>query len=496
MKKYLLPVLLNLLMVSVVSAENATVRLSLKEAVRLALEQNLDLKAELYNAAQAEADIRRNRAIYETRLTLDTSYADAELYSPGQGKDYSQSTFIVSPGLKQLLSTGGTLGLSYENTKHTNSTVAAPALGSYWSSSLGLTLNQPLLRNFGRDTTELNIRVSVVSKEISLSRLRSRILDLVSQVRTEYYRLSSYREDLESRRASLELAKKVQSDTEARIRAGVLPAMELLNAEFGVSSRQKELIDAEKAVSDQVDTLSQLLRLVNAGDIITTDRSDRGQIAINEEESLRKALSLRAELEELLGQVKSAELQAAGAKNQTSPTLNFVGSAGFAGIDRNNGRNNERLTSLDYPAWSVGLQLDYPLGNQAAENDYIKSRLKVDQSRTQVESLKSSITSEVRLAIRGVHSSYKQLDVADRARRYADERVKAYLKKSDVGLATTKDLLDVENDLATARANQIKAEVQYSIALNQYWKATGELLEREGIRIDASRSDELYRGVR
>ena len=176
--------------------------------------------------------------------------------------------------------------------------------------------------------------------------------------------------------------------------------------------------------------------------------------------------------------------------------MNLVSSVALTGIDKDYDRNNERLGSFDYPAWSVGLQFDYPLGNQAAESDYVKSRLKVEQAKVQLENLKSSIENEVKIAIRGVTSSYKQLDVADRGRLFADERVKAYMKKSEVGLATTKDLLDVENDLVAARTNQIKAEALYAISLNQYWKSTGELLEREGILIDSSRSDQLYNGLK
>jgi outer membrane protein TolC len=151
---------------------------------------------------------------------------------------------------------------------------------------------------------------------------------------------------------------------------------------------------------------------------------------------------------------------------------------------------------MGYPVWSVGLQLDYPLGNQAAENDYARSRLRSEQLRTQLASQKSSLETEVRIAIRAVQSSFKQLDVSDRARLYADERLKAYIKKNEVGLATNKDVLDVENDLTTARTNQIKAQLAYSTALSQLWKATGELLDKEGIRVDAAKSDELYKGVR
>lgn len=494
MKKYTIPLLFNLLLASTASAESAGMKLSLKEAVRLAIERNLDLKAELYNPAQAEADIRKSRSIYETHLTLNTSYQALKPYSPTLGSGVDQSTITLTPGGYQLLPSGGTVSLNYQNIKQQNST--AVPLGSYWTSSLGLNLNQPLLKNFGRETTELNIKVSEFSKDTSVSRLKSIILATVAQVRAEYFKLVSNREDLESRKASLELAQKVLSETDARVKAGVLPAMEILNAQFGVSSRQKDLIDAEKAVSDQVDVLSQLIRLERAADIVTTDRPDRATIVMNEDEALKRALSVRPELAELQGQLKSAELQSSVARNQTQPSLNLVSSVALTGLDREYGRNNERLGSFGYPAWSLGLQLDYPLGNQSAENDYVKSRLKVDQAKVQIDSLKSSIENEVRLAIRGVNSSYKQLDVADKARLYADERVKAYMKKVEVGLATTKDLLDVENDLAAARANQIKAEVLYATSLNQYWKSTGELLDREGIKIDASRSDALYREVK
>ncbi len=493
MKRYLTVLLLTIAIAGTAAADEGK-KLSLKEAIRLAIENNLDLKAELYSPALAEAEIRKSRAMYETRLTIDTSYQYSDPYSALLGSGVEQSTYNFTPAVSQLLSSGGTISLKYQNQYQYNS--AAVPFGRYWTSSLGLAFSQPLLKNFGRDTTELNIKISEISKDASVSHLRSLILSTVAQVRTEYFKMWSVREDLESRKASLELAQKILSETQARVKAGVLPAMEILNSQFGVSSREKELIDAEKAVSDQIDILSQLIRLERVTDIVTTDKPVREKITINEADALNKAISSRPETEELKAELKISEVQSAVARNQTKASLNLVSSVALTGLDREYGRNNERLNSLDYPAWSVGLQLDYPLGNQAAENDYIKSRLKADQVKVQLASLNSSITNEVKIAIRAVNSSFKQLDVAEKARQYAAERVKAYMKKSEVGLATTKDLLDVENDLATARANQIKAEVQYVTSLNQYWKSTGELLEREGIVIDASRSDDLYKGVK
>lgn len=481
--------------VSPACAEEPQLSLSLKEAIRLALDKNLNIKAELYTPAQAEADIRKNRAIYETHLTLTASYQDSSTISATTAGSSDVTTVKFAPGAYRLFPTGGTIGVTFNNS-YTDIAKAQTGYGSYWGSDLTFSLTQPLLKSFGRETTELNIRVAELAKEGSVKNLRATILTTVARVRTAYHTLYSYRQDLESKRVSLELAKKILSETEARVKAGVLPAMEILNAQFGVSSREKDLIDAERALSDQEDALRLLLQVQGNLDIIPVDAPIRSELKINEDEAVNKALAARPDIDLLKNQLETSELQTRVARSQTLPSLNLTSSVALTGLGQTYRRDMERVGSADYPVWNVGLQLDYPIGNDAARNDYIKSSLKTEQTRTQLEGLRSSASTEVRTAIRAVQSGWKQLDVADRGRAYADERLKAYLKKSEVGLATTKDVLDVENDLSAARSNQIKAQVGYTTAVSELWRTTGELLEREGITIDSSSSDDLYRRVR
>lgn len=473
-------------------AQDGSVSLSLKEALRQAVEKNLDVKAELYNPAQAEADLRKSRAIYETHLTLDTSYQDSTTVATSRVSGNKVKTFKITPGAYRLLPFGGTVSLAYDNLyTDTNSTFAT--FNSYWQSDVTLSLSQPLLKNFGRDSTELNIRVAELGKEGSLKRFKGKLLTTVAQVESEYYRLGSLRDDLASKKMSLELAKRVLTETEARVKAGVLPAMEILNAQFGVASREKDLIDAEKAVRDQVDVLRVLLHMEGAVDIVTTDTPNRTEFSMGEDEAIRRTLAQRPELEELQSQLASSEVQARVAKTRTLPDLNLNTSVAMTGLAERYARTMEQIGSTDYPVWSIGLRLDYPLGNQSAENDYIKSRLKAEQIRVQIFSLQEAIVAETRTSLRSVQTTYKQLEVADRGRAYAEERLKAYLKKNEVGLATTKDVLDVENDLAAARTSQIKARVAYVTAISQLLKATGDLLEREGITVSPAPGDALYR---
>ena len=97
--------------------------------------------------------------------------------------------------------------------------------------------------------------------------------------------------------------------------------------------------------------------------------------------------------------------------------------------------------------------------------------------------------------MRAVAANYKQLEVADRGRAFAEERLKAFVRKAEVGLATNKDVLDVEHDLVTSKSNQIKAQTSYANAVTQLWKVTGELLDRQQIRMVEQDAGQLYRQV-
>lgn len=476
---------------SFATAADAPIPLSLNEAIRMAVEKNLDVRAELYNPAQFEADINRNRAIYDPLLTLQTNYSDSNIPSTTTGS-YGR-TFQANASLGQLFWTGATVTAGFDNAF--NSTNAIGTLSNYWESSLGVTVTQPLLKNFGRENTDINITISRFSKFASLEHFNTLLLNTVTKVRNEYFKLYSLREQLQVAETSLELARKILNDTKAQVSAGVLPAMEIINAEFGVYSREKDLIDAERAVSDEVDVLRLLLQIKEKGDIVTVDLPRHDPYEVNEDSELKRAMD-RPDIKEQRRNLDIAELQTRVFNTRLLPDLSFSASASLVGLDHTYPRNVDSLTSADNPAWSLGLTLTYPLGNNAAENDYRKSRLKTEQTAVQIRSLEESAANDVKSAIRGIISSYKQIAVAERGRAYAEERLKAYLRRKDVGLATNKDVLDVENDLVAAKNNQITAVVNYDNAITHLWQVTGELLERQGIRVVEGDADKFYRNIR
>jgi outer membrane protein TolC len=475
-------------------AADVPLKLTLSDAIKMAAERNLDVRAEFYNPAQFEADINRNRSIYDPLMLLNTTFSDSSEPTIGSSTGISGKTFNFNASLSQLFWTGATASAVFNNS-YTNSNSPLAVEPHYWQSQLGVSLTQPLLKNFGREATDVTISISRLSKYASIEHLHTRMINTVAQVRTEYYNLYSLREQLEVRKVSLELARKILSETKARVAAGVLPAMEILNADFGAASREKDVIDAEKAVNDQLDVLRLLLQIEGRNDIIVADLPTRNLYQISEDEVTRQALN-RPDIKELKRTLEINELQTRVYGNNTKPDLQLIATAGAAALDRTYPSDMGKIGTLDTPYWTIGLNLSYPIGNRAAENDYRKSRLKTEQTALQIKSLEESATKDVKAAIRGVTTGYKQIEVTERGRAYAEERLKAYIKKNEVGLATTKDVLDVENDLATAKNNQITALVAYNNAITQLWQVTGEILEREGVKIVENDADKLYMNTR
>jgi len=467
-------------------AQQDPINLTLKEAIRLGFERNLDLKVDLYNPAMAEADIRRSLGIYDPLAFLGASYNRSNSSNTLTFKSQEIDEAFVNAGVSQLLPTGTLVEVTADSGWIDNS-------AKFYTNALNVSVSQPLLRNFGKEATELEINVSRFSKDESLERFRTRLSDTVAQVRNDYFRLYNLREVLAVRRTSLALASRILDETKGRVRAGVLPAMEILNAEFVAATREKEVIDAERGVRDQMDVLRVTLQLDPAVEIVLADEPSRESYAVSQDAALALALQNRPELAAQRSVVKITDLQQRVAKNRTLPDLLLNANVGVGGDDRRFMRGLEKTATAEDPSWGVGLQISYPLGNRAAENGYIRSRLAMEQAQTQLQSLEAGIARDVKAAIRLVESSYTQIEVTSRGRAYAEERLRAFEKRHAVGLATTKDVFDVEEDLVTAKGNQIQAVVDYNNSITELWRVTGEILEREGIRVSERQADPLLR---
>ena len=462
--------------------------LSLMSALEMAISRNIDLRVEALNSSMSEIDAARSRGIYDP--ILNASVTGGESVTTGTPL-YKLKNMTATLGLTQYIPTGGSIAASHQ-TSYSNadaqfvqaSTGTTTPATDDWLSSLGLTLTQPLLKNAGRETMELNITLAANTLQDSLERFRSTTTDTVSAVITAYNHLYALRQVLETRVAGLNSAQKLLDGIRKKENPGSLQGMEVANAEFAMTQRRKDLVEAERNVRDQESTLRYLIGMEAKAHVIPSDSPSQREPEGTEEQSVRAALAIRPDLKQLYLSLKTGQLQERVARHQALPDLLFTASGGIIGNGTTDGASYQQLVRKPSNFWSAGLTLNVPLGNTAAANDYLKSKIRTEQLQDQIKALEWKIRNDVEADLRALISARLQRQTAERALQFAEKRLDEYRKNNLLGTATLQDVINAENDLTSARNVNMDATEAFANAVTKLWRDTGELLDRQNIHID------------
>jgi len=455
--------------------------LSVEDAVRMAVEKNLGLQVATFSPAIAETGIRKARAIYDPLLSalVDHQGSNAQV-APESFFVGRQRDFRFDASISQLLPTGATTALSFNNFWSKNN-LNLP-ISRYAEPQLTLSFSQPLLQGLGREVTERGITTADDAMDSALADWTQQALNTAAVARNQYLFLVMARETVATRQASLDLAREIEAQNKGRVAAGVLAAYQLQDSLLGVLQAQKNFLDADRAEKDAADQLRTTLHLPSGIAIATTAPPPPETSEVSESDALRTAMLRRPDVVKARISVRTAEFNEKVSRNLALPSLALQGSAGVTGLDSAYGDAIADLGSARYPTWSVGLSFSVPIGNNSARADVAANRLIASQARTLLAATEESAGLEVRTALRALASAYVQIKVTEQGVTAAEVVVASYRKRQQLGLATTKDVLDVVAVLTQARENYSVARASYQSAFTNLWKATGELLDREGIR--------------
>jgi len=477
-----LPLLLAVLYACPFSVAGAeTLTLSIGDAVQMAVEKNLGLQVATYSPAIAETGIRKARAIYDPLLSAQADHQGSNLQASPQSFFVDrQRDFRFDASISQLLPSGATTSLSFNNF-WSRDNMGLPA-SRFAEPQLTLSFSQPLLRGVGREVTERGIATADDATDSAFADWTQQALNTAAVARNQYLVLVKARESLATQQASLALAREVHAQNEARVAAGALAAYQLQDSRLGVLQAQKNLLDADRAEKDTADQLRTTLHL-QAGTAIATTPPPSVPSEVSESDALSTAMLRRPDIVKARVAVHTAEFNEKVSRNLALPSLALQGSGGITGLDKSYGDAFGDMGSAKYPNWSLGLSFSVPIGNNSARADVAANRLIASQARTQLAATEESATLEVLTALRALGSAREQIVVTEQGVAAAEVLMASYLKRQQLGLATTKDVLDVSASLTLARQNYTSARSDYQAAFTNLWKATGELLDRQGIRL-------------
>jgi len=143
-----------------------------------------------------------------------------------------------------------------------------------------------------------------------------------------------------------------------------------------------------------------------------------------------------------------------------------------------------QLGGRDYPYWTIGGQVSFPLGNINARNTYKAAKLTKEQIALQLKQLQQNILIQIEDAIETAKTALQRAAATREARIYAGAALDAEQKKLENGKSTSFQVLQLQRDLTTARSTEIRALADYNIALANLAANEGTTLDRRHVKLD------------
>ena len=491
--KYLFRIFLALIPFMAVSVAHSQsspepVELQLKTAMAMAIRNNLDLRVDALDSSIAEASLQSNRGIYDPFLSMSAGYDETLSY----GEYYGTKGASTSLGVAQYLASGGSISAS-ARTSETKPYNDPDYEWTDWYSSASITFTQPLLKNFGKETTELSISLAANSHEGSIERFRDSVIDTVYTVIKGYNRLNSLQQVLDARQRALTSAGELLTDIK-KSQESSAKDLALANTEYTISQRQKDLVDAEGAIKDQEARLLYLIGVEKRLKLKPVDPPSREEPMETGAQAIALAMENGPFLKQLRLDLQASELQERVAKRGLLPSLSISTSVGLRGVEDTVGESFQQLAEGTGSYWSASLQFSMPLGNSVAKGNYRRNKLRTSQIKNRLAAAEWSLRDDIEEDLRSLMSTRIQIQVADKAVKISEQRVEQYRKSVARNQSKVLDLLNVENDLVVARSNQTEALENFSNAVALLWKDTGVLLERKNINVNVTQPDELTGG--
>jgi len=495
------------------AADEDGVTLTLKDALRIALENNLELEAARVDPVIAAEQVLVNEAAFDGTLQVRADYDDSpqdlsivnNVVNGAATPGFNNSKSVIGAvSWSDPLNFGGAYSVSFNPRASTREGQQATEFSFQQSTfedseaPLLLSYEMPLLRGFGRMVNTENLVLSRTDADKSLETFRGEAIRVIELAEGAYWDVVAARAALRTAQLALNRAEDLLALNRKKVDVGTLAPIEITQAEAGVASREGDVIGAEVGLRNGEDVLRRLLNFsiddpIWSRAILTNDRPDFKPREIDLQEAIEVALQNRPEVINARRDLSKGELSAKVAKKNAWHELNLR-----ANVEPKTGTSEQDIintvlsgtqtidttTDSDGIRWSVGLTYSVPVRNRAARANKRISELQLRKAEIGLLNTEQSVRVDVRTAVRNLESGYELVEAQRKNVQLQNEKLDAEQKKFDNGMSTSFEVLTFQNDLAEAELGLIRAGLDYAKSLTAVERAKGTLLEARNLTIE------------
>ena len=407
-------------------------KLSLKEAVEIALERSASLHAA--GEGMRGADYLRKAALADFLPTFRTEYGFTYLntqpfFTSATGVRVTvgtRSNYSWTSGLDQPLFKGGAL---------------------YWSYRLA----------------KLGVDLSKVFFELVKQ-------DLVLQVKEAYFNILKAEKIRQVALRSVEQLEAGLKFSKAFYDVGIIAKNSLLQTQVELAQAKQDLTKAEVELDVAKASFNTLLRRDVRMEVKVEDILEYRPMEVPFEECLENARKNRPELREAELNVKKTEKEVQLARSEYFPNLGLSFNYERAGDDPGvSGSNFE-----DKDAWNVNAYARWTFWQWGKKRQLVgEKKTKLTQAKDAMVEVEDGISLEVKGAYLRLREARDKIRVAEVAVEQAEENFRINAERFKEQVATTTEVLDAQTLLTRAKSNYFNALSDYNIARARLDRAMG-----------------------
>lgn len=476
------------------------------DAIAIALKNNLDLQVKAIGVDLEAARLKTARGGFDPVFEIDARYDSINtpqntqqfVATGGLTRNFDRSQqepFVFEEDnyhFRASLQGRWATGTKYElftltdrliNTLNTDPTVSLFS-PEYFTQS-GVTITQPILRDFGTDVNLSEVRVARKNKLISELEVQASALAMISEVMRTFYDLAFASEQENFRREEIKVANRLLTEKRTGLERGVESAREYARAEIAVSESVEKLVLTENTRIEHESTLLRLLaedQSVGVGYHLTPlARFVYNKVSYDPVTLLAEALKNRPDYLAALQKVERENIKLIFAKNQALPRLDIKATAAVNGLGDSVTQSMSRAWSGDNPQYSVGVLLSIPFGNRDALGKRDEAIAQKNQAIATLKQVENTVVLDINRSLEVIEVNYRRLDAMRKLRDHVSTAFDDEKARQEKGLATEIDVLKFHRDFTEARTRALAALVDYNKAIVALYTATGTLLQRENV---------------
>lgn len=490
--------------------------LTADDAIRLALENNLDISVERYTPYFTLWGIDKGRSVLNPTLSfasnIDRQVTPAASLLQG-GETVLNLDMSHDFAFQKPFETGTDIEIGY-SARRTRTNNAFFALNPSITSNLSFNLTQHLLKDFGRTSRGRFVRIARNNYTMSEEDFVARVTDVVSGVLATYWDLVFAEEDIKVKEASKRLAEVVLQQNRLQAETGTMAELDVIQAEAEVATREEQLVVARfnrRIAEDQLK-------------VLISSRQDPGTIAATiepasppeppaplsgtVEESIRRAVEGRPEVKRQIVDNDNRNIQVKYSRNQLLPTLDFTAGYSMNGLggdriirDTSGGifdapiiaiypggfwDSLDSMFSRRYLGYFLGITLRLPIGNDEARANSAQAKIDLRRGEEQLRSIRQRVALEVRQAWENIEMDRARVRTAEVTVRYSERKLQGEQDKYSMGATTTRFILEAQRDLQDAQSRLLKARIDLIKSRVSLEKAAGDTFAAHGIELASS----------